>query len=302
MYIPPYLPYLNFVENIIGFTDQAVAIGFFSHLMYCAFFVPKKLKVERLPRLMLMYMLNHLIFSCITIPYQGYMAIDWHVENAYNPYMIFWLGLTMNVYMVVTPLQVLFLTLDRCLILMFAEYYQERQKRLLFVVCLLCIFGFGAMVYVICLMELPLPLDKVKQCDSYPCLASKSKSLHVFYCKIIFGLLNVILGAVFFFALRKRNSKQIKNRIIKFTIMAEILFNVLPAWSSALFNNLFADNIANYLGQYVGMCATCDAVMCSIVYSAIFLRNGLSFSRVSTMSTVSQSWATSSVSNKGSRS
>ncbi|KAI1731270.1 hypothetical protein Ddc_00075 [Ditylenchus destructor] len=198
MYLPPYLPYLNFVENIIGFTDQAVAIGFFSHLMYCAFFVPKKLKVERLPRLMLMYMLNHLIFSCITIPYQAYMAIDWHVENAYNPYMIFWLGLTMNVYMVVTPLQ--------------------------------------------------------------------------------------------------------KNRIIKFTIMAEILFNVLPAWSSALFNNLFADNIANYLGQYVGMCATCDAVMCSIVYSAIFLRSGLSFSRVSTVSTVSQSWATSSVSNKGSRS
>ncbi|KAI1703735.1 DAF-16/FOXO Controlled, germline Tumor affecting [Ditylenchus destructor] len=304
MHIPPYLPYLNFVENIIGFTNQAVAIIFFSHLVYCAFFKPKKLKMDKLPNLMLMFMLNHLFWSCITIPYQAYMAIDWHPDrNEYNVYTIFWLGLFMNAYMVITPLQVLFLTLDRCLILMFAHLYNERQRRLLFVVSCISQLCFVAMIFTICLMELPLQLDKVKECDSYPCLAVKSKSLHLFYSKIIIGLLNVILGIAFFFALRKRNTKQIKNRIVKVTIVAEILFNVLPAWSSALFNNLFADNIANYLGQYVGMSVTCDAAMCSIVYSIIFLKsNVLTFSRLSIVTTTKTTpIASTSITNKAYR-
>ncbi|KAI1703736.1 hypothetical protein Ddc_16433 [Ditylenchus destructor] len=201
MEAPAYLPYLNFVEDIIAFVNQVLAIIFFAHLIFCVFFQPKKLKfTSKLPSIMLMFILNHLFWSCTAIPYRAYMAIGWRVDhNEYNPYLIFWLALSMNAYMVVSPLQ--------------------------------------------------------------------------------------------------------KNRIVKLTIIAEVLFNVLPAWSSALYNNLFAADIANYLGQYVGMSMTCDAAMCSIVYSVVFLKNNvLTFRRLGVGNTnTTAAWATASMSRNSSR-
>ncbi|KAI1701478.1 DAF-16/FOXO Controlled, germline Tumor affecting [Ditylenchus destructor] len=286
MVVPFYLTYLNFAENIIGFLNQATAIVLFSHLLYCVFFKPRKLKVEKLPSLMLMYILSHWFWCCITIPIQAYMAIMWRPDrNEYNPYLIFWIGFWLNGYMVSNPLQVFFLTLDRCLILTFAETYNDHRRRIIFIVSCSSVIIFLAFAFIISLLELPLDLDKVKNCTSYPCVVIKFKGLHVYYSKIVIGTLNVIFGVGFFIALKRRNSKQIKNRIVTVTILAEIFFNVLPGYCSSLFNSISGDNIANYLGQFVGMFLTCDALFCSIIYSRIFLRRADNTTPVSKIST-----------------
>ncbi|KAI1713408.1 cytochrome p450 domain-containing protein [Ditylenchus destructor] len=161
----------------------------------------------------------------------------------------------------------------------------DHRRRIIFMVCLSSVIIFLAFAFIISLLELPLDLDKVKNCTSYPCVVIKFKGLHVYYSKIVIGTLNVIFGIGFFIALKRRNSKQIKNRIVTVTILAEIFFNVLPGYCSSLFNSISGDNIANYLGQFVGTFLTCDALFCSIIYSMIFLRRTGNTTAVSKIST-----------------
>jgi hypothetical protein len=71
------------------------------------------------------------------------------------------------------------------------------------------------------------------------------------------------------------------NRLVKFTIIFEALFSILPAFTSILFNLVTGEPSANYIGQYGIALSYVDIACCTIFYSWVVMKNGKSVGKVS---------------------
>lgn len=85
----------------------------------------------------------------------------------YDPYVLFFTGLGVDIYYAVSPIPLFFLTVDRCLILSSTYAYGHRSKRLLFLVELVTlVFAVGVTVAV-SLVELPFDDVTGEQLSSF---------------------------------------------------------------------------------------------------------------------------------------
>ncbi|KAI1732430.1 hypothetical protein Ddc_01294 [Ditylenchus destructor] len=208
-----YLPYLSFVEYVIALISQIVAITLLSYLALCFLFNRKRMTVDTLSKSMLVYLFYHIIFSPFGILYHGYMVIKWRPEfNNYDTNVVFWLGIFGVNYYAISPIPVLFLTLDRCLVLSrISACYNENIRKTLFLTSILVIVFCFVGSTVIFLLELPLDQDKVCHCVNFSCLILKYKTRPQQLPRLAVESLNLLFSLYFFRALKKPRCKNLSD-------------------------------------------------------------------------------------------
>ncbi|KAI1695476.1 hypothetical protein DdX_19562 [Ditylenchus destructor] len=231
-----YLRYMNFGENLIILLSQLITITLFSNLIYQSQFR----RNSTLPR-------------------------D---------------GLWMSAYITADPLLVLMLTVERCISLQFPTYsfsITESRKKyvkpaVLIIMLILTAAAVGANTFVY-LLELPLDLKRVSNCELFACLMIKSRSLPQFVWKSVTSCANLLTCFTFLYLLRNSTSaKIIKNRVVKATMLFEVCFNAIPGIAGYLFVIIVGETPANYVGQYAVMLCYVNALCSSVFYSKLMLR------------------------------
>ncbi|KAF7638061.1 hypothetical protein Mgra_00002514 [Meloidogyne graminicola] len=279
----PYITYLNFAEHIIGLICQLFTIVIISILLIIYNFNNGLLKVKHFSRSMLFYLSVHLFCSTLGIPHLIYKVCWWKPleiqdkNSAYNPYILFWTGLPELSYMSVAPFCVLYLIIDRCLALRLPT---NRTNKLIFFISIIIAFLIYCSSLLIYIEELPLDLTKVSRCELASCLMIKYRNILQLSTKMIIGTFNVIFCLLFLYLLAKSGKgKNLKNRVVKYTIMLEILFNVLPGYSAVIFNVITGIPSSIYIGEFALVFCAIDAAICSSIYLKLFLvkKNTTSF-------------------------
>uniref|UniRef100_A0A914HWU9 Uncharacterized protein n=1 Tax=Globodera rostochiensis TaxID=31243 RepID=A0A914HWU9_GLORO len=289
------IDFVNFGEHLVVLLCKFVSISLLSSLLLIAHFWPNKLQVNGLSPAMRLYMCTHCACSAIAIPYQLYTLI-WAVlqfvehpeapASPYSPQVLFWTGIFEGNYYAVAPITVTFLAIERCLTLQFGGVNSNFSciNKLLCAVGGLVILVAWCASTVTYLTELPLQLDKVSKCSVVSCLAIKTLSLAQTCIKNTFGLLNICFCLIFLRMLRSFSAaKNMKDRVIKFTIFAEIAFNVLPGLVILIFNSATSISLASYAGEIGITFCNIDAFVCSIIYWRLLMKpNAASANAIST--------------------
>lgn len=92
----------------------------------------------------------------------------------YNPYVLFWTGLGIDVYYGLAPVALFFLTLERCFALIWTYKYHAAAKKIMLVVELMVIAACLAICVGICVVELPIDEEKGSRCRSKKCVIQSS--------------------------------------------------------------------------------------------------------------------------------
>lgn len=141
-----YLTFLIFDENVAVLIIQLITLPLDINLLITSAFYPKKLTVSShasgtehgaLSKSMAALISTHAISMALMLPYLGYVVTAWRVpevqpRNAavFNPSLLFWLGVSCNLTLVIPSAAVFFLTLDRLLTLTWGHAYGRREKTL----------------------------------------------------------------------------------------------------------------------------------------------------------------------------
>ncbi|KAI1708529.1 hypothetical protein Ddc_14321 [Ditylenchus destructor] len=281
-----YLTYLNFGETLVTLLCQITSLILNLNLVYISRFKPKFLLVKGLSTSLMAYLYAHIFIGMFALPSNLYMGFNWRPPSSAasnsNPYMLYWLGLSATNYYTASPVLVLMLTLDRCVSLKLPSYSLFPVSGKGKFLKLALVWTMLAMVLIFCigntwvyLLELPLDLTRVSNCEVFPCLAIKNRSFPQFIFKVVISVINLVSCTLFFYMLKHSGkAKFIKNRVVKNTILFELCFDVIPSITGLMFNMIVGETPANYLGQYTVMLCCLDAACCSIFYSKVMLRSG----------------------------
>uniref|UniRef100_A0A915CVS0 G-protein coupled receptors family 1 profile domain-containing protein n=1 Tax=Ditylenchus dipsaci TaxID=166011 RepID=A0A915CVS0_9BILA len=190
----------------------------------------------------------------------------------YEPYLLFWMGMFAVNYMVACPLNVLLLAVDRCLSLKLTINYTRRFRKWVIWVGVAVILGVVMASTYVYLMDLPLDLTKVARCETFTCVLVKYRNLPQLFAKVVFATANVLFSAIFFYLLKKNVQSKVNDRVVKNTILLEIVFDVIPAYSAFCFNMIAGEPSANYVGQFAITACVLDAAFCAVFYSIAMFR------------------------------
>ncbi|KAI1694794.1 hypothetical protein DdX_19936 [Ditylenchus destructor] len=118
--VPPHhLTYFTFADNAVILCFHTVAISFYTRILYCYYFKRNKLKTSSMAKSLLIFLWTHLICAISDVPYHTYVVVKWNPANQenYDPYVLYWTGISVSIYYNLTSLSVLLLSLDRLLTL-----------------------------------------------------------------------------------------------------------------------------------------------------------------------------------------
>ncbi|KAI1706795.1 hypothetical protein DdX_12787 [Ditylenchus destructor] len=242
-----HLTYLNYGEAWIRVAAQFTTIALMSNIIFCALAPKRALLTVRvtLSRSLMVYLWYHAITSATSLPYNIYVVAKWHAPVSikginvplYDPYWLFWTGIWPATYSSMNPVAVLILTLDRILVLSCHEWYKIRVQKLAVTFGALIIVALGVACVSLFFLELPLDLGKAVYCESFPCINLKNSSLPQLGVKLTSGVMAVVCMLWFFYLIKKYpGNLKINDRVVKITIIFEILFDVMPAFSLILFD------------------------------------------------------------------
>ncbi|KAF7632995.1 hypothetical protein Mgra_00007577 [Meloidogyne graminicola] len=211
------------------------------------------------------YFLFHLFctFTCLAYPICEFIrwksleetirTFDLRTPN--EQIILFWTGIWQLNYYACAPIATFILMLDRCLIIWFSNRNVNKYSELL-------IKWIGTTFLVICyltslifyLNELPLNQTSTQTCRYVDCLMTIYQNRFQLFIKNMFSISNLICCIFFFWSLKhfsnqsQTSAKILKNRMVKFAIYMEILFEVIPG---AFFNFLFIIKIIYLIFLYI---------------------------------------------------
>ncbi|KAI1709023.1 hypothetical protein Ddc_14040 [Ditylenchus destructor] len=271
----PYVTYINFGEGIITVIAQSICISSMGHLLYCAAFGKNRANIPKLSSSIIVFLATQTILHASCLPYHIYMMIFWGGSvNNYDTYSLFWLGISTMMLITVQPVPVFFLTLDRCLVLKMPLRYTGVYQRWIVVASIVTIVSVLIVSLICTLVELPLPVEKLRNCALFSCLLLKSKAYVAQTLKIFFGTTNLLASIYFLYALRTAKA-DLKNRVIKITLIVEMCLNLFPTYVVQMFNIIVGETWGSYFGNTQVMCCTCEAAFCGIFYSKVFLKQSV---------------------------
>ncbi|KAI1696687.1 hypothetical protein Ddc_20219 [Ditylenchus destructor] len=222
------------------------------------------------------FLYTHLILSTASTPYHLYLVGWWRPPNTtlsplYDPVWLYWTGLLGFDYMFVARLPVLLLIVDRCLIFHFSVRYNGKLRNIVSCAGIAAIvITFFAATW---LVFLGYPTQADQSCETLSCLLRKSVILPLLLTKSICAILNTTGCLYFMFLLKKTTQLRLRDRVVKFTIIIEVLLNVIPSFFFYILNLVTSGVIANYVGGLGGTLVTLDAALCAIFYSVILLKH-----------------------------
>ncbi|KAI1703813.1 hypothetical protein DdX_14649 [Ditylenchus destructor] len=191
----------------------------------------------------------------------------------YDPYVLYWTGISVSVYYNITSLSVLLLSLDRLLALKFPYRYKGRMEAWVPSVTVITIIGYSVVPIVLYLMALPLELEKVKFCQSQSCTLTRSKSSITMYLRFSTMLANFGISGYLLWLFRAvGNTDRLSNRAVKMTITLEILLNAFPSAVAQIGVSVFDFNFVNHVGPMQSVLITSNIAFCAIYTWSILLR------------------------------
>ncbi|KAI1695747.1 hypothetical protein DdX_19410 [Ditylenchus destructor] len=149
---------------------------------------------------LLIFFWTHLICAVSDMPYHTYVVVKWNPANQenYDPYVLYWTGISVSIYYNLTSLSVLLLSLDRLLILRFFHHHKNKNLKKWFLrVTVIFLLGYSIYPTVDYLMLLPLEKDK---------------------------FINLLISAYFLWTFRKVSTKE---RVIAFNALPSVMVTVL---------------------------------------------------------------------------
>uniref|UniRef100_A0A914PWV8 Vomeronasal type-1 receptor n=1 Tax=Panagrolaimus davidi TaxID=227884 RepID=A0A914PWV8_9BILA len=180
---------------------------------------------------------------------------------------------------------VLFLGIERCLLLLFPYDFDEIKRKIFAIIEIIFIFGLILLyLFVNILSEIPT-IERTK-CYAFGCMMTEHhkelydhKSLYI-YVRYVVALLNCIIGSVLFFIFyQKSKQNQVNghfvrssrnNKLVLWTITVAFLFDFLPHFAAFCSKTFFNINPNQYIGPYGLIFTTLDVVICAEVSRRIF--------------------------------
>uniref|UniRef100_A0A914H6G7 Uncharacterized protein n=1 Tax=Globodera rostochiensis TaxID=31243 RepID=A0A914H6G7_GLORO len=269
-------------------------------LLLLARFRPAVLHVPELSRALVVYLCFHCAGAILSLPYNAYVLIkfyygtdDWvnfvktelvtrlssfliRPKNVqYTPrsvYTIFLSGQWLITYTAISPLVILFLTMERCFIIKLATNpaKRERIERWMCrasIATLLAAFLASTCIY---MAELPLDIDNLKfiNCESASCLMVKWRNLPQMFFKGSVSFLNIFWCLYLLYSLRTLSAmKKLKNHLVIVTLCFAFCFDFVPAIVSIGFCIFGLGLISNVAST----CTALDVCCCAIFYSLVFV-------------------------------
>ncbi|KAI1708069.1 hypothetical protein DdX_12014 [Ditylenchus destructor] len=183
--------------------------------------------------------------------------------NLPGVYYDVWWSYWASTYMLVAPVAIFFLTLDRFLALRMGIRYNSKIKKVisrLDIIMLIALFAFS---FVNVILDYP---------DYFPAPPIMNRILDAMHhsLKITFGIVNLIMNCVFFYQLRQTKLTFLRDRIVKISIICDFFFEVIPALSS-VYTHIFSTYTE--IGNHLLLLTSINAAICSIYYTwAMFAR------------------------------
>uniref|UniRef100_A0A914H7V2 Uncharacterized protein n=1 Tax=Globodera rostochiensis TaxID=31243 RepID=A0A914H7V2_GLORO len=264
----------NAVFKQFTFVCLVITCTLMVRLLLLARFRPAVLHVPELSRALVVYLCFHCAGAILSLPYNAYVLIkffygtkSWHTPSTI--YTIFWLGIWQNTYTAISPLAVLFLTMERCFIIKMATNPAkgERFGRWMCrasIATLLAAFSASTAIY---MAELPLGIDSLN-CESVSCVMLKWGNLPQMFFKGSVSFLNIFCCFYFLYTLRTISAmKKLKNHLVIVTLCFAFCFDFVPAIVSIGFCIFGLGLISNVAST----CTALDVCCCAIFYSLVFV-------------------------------
>ncbi|KAI1706694.1 hypothetical protein DdX_12904 [Ditylenchus destructor] len=265
-----YLPYLALVENIIAISSQFIAIGLWIEILHANFVCRQRLRCE-IADSMLLFLVCHTLFSISDLPYRIYAIVQWQ-KLTEHPYLAFWVNILDGNYFATAPCFLLFLTIDRLLVLKLSYAASQTARKILLYSTVALVIFLVAGSTVIFLVELPLDLEYAKKCTAISCIVVKFKGLPQLVSRITFDTLSLCCSSLFFYLLPETGKSKQNNRVVKFSIFCEVLLNIIPGYVNLAFNSITGKNASSYVGEYTKMFFMIETACCAVYYSCVFLK------------------------------
>lgn len=114
-----YRPYLSIVETSICIVGALIAIVLYSRLIYHSATHSLRLRVQQLSKSLWTYLVVHCVGCALILPTNFYQLLRWSPSGGvFDPYTLYWLGQLQATYYTVSPIPILFLTIDRSLVVL----------------------------------------------------------------------------------------------------------------------------------------------------------------------------------------
>ncbi|KAI1691833.1 hypothetical protein DdX_21609 [Ditylenchus destructor] len=248
-------------QDAIIIASSILAAALFFHTLYVYFRGGASLRVRTLSRCMISYMVFNAISIALATPKYTYALFDESIPE--------WTWLLSNVNLVLEPLTVFFLALERCVTILFM-WNTKKKETIVFVCNIIC--------NIACILSIVLP-----KCLQYlwkwlfkeRLAFSGFDIFYIFILKMTVGVLNAFLCAFLCWkvrAIQKRTSqKSTTSRIVIISCVTELLLEFFPNLTAVIITMMGYNYIfSKYTGPYSKTTQCINVLICAIIYSRTF--------------------------------
>ncbi|KAH7707742.1 hypothetical protein AAVH_25021 [Aphelenchoides avenae] len=273
---------LRLAQNVICILCKTITIAVLSAVVSRTFIRRLNSKVP-MSRQMWAFIWCHLLNCCYSITYHLYCAMLWRgLETRYDPYVLFWTGLGIDIYYGLSPIPLFFVTVDRLLTLLLPLRYSESARRSLFWTEIVTLIICTGICVGICVVELPLDEATAGLCVHVSCFMVKYHVFLILHMKTIFGVLSLLGSVVFVSILRRNKNIHVSDRMVRMTIYIEIFGCVIPGLVGLVYTSITNVNLAKYIGEFSTFLLAVDGTIFSVVYFFAFYRRSAPVVNVTT--------------------
>lgn len=189
-------PYIIFVECII--ISFLLVGSFCSFLQLLYFHWSGKFVYFDITTSMVVFMCSEIVLDIAAFVYVGYLAIWWRGQSAtYDAYWMFWTGFPDSVILILAPISVVFLGLDRCVSILTLNNHQKARSIIMTCATFLAM-SIDLTVATILHVIPSWPTKSETTCRSFGCLGPNSAGQTYTTCRYVTSIANVIIGICLF--------------------------------------------------------------------------------------------------------
>ncbi|KAI1695002.1 hypothetical protein DdX_19809 [Ditylenchus destructor] len=276
--------YVHLTLHILTVLTHAISAILMLRVVYYSIFKRKYMEVKSLSICLWAFLILHISFVPMIVSFDIYLIYEWtpnDIEVDYDPHILLLLGMWPALYYMFSSLSALCLTIERCLVLQLPVSYKTVTNRLLYPFEFL-FFIIASILYIgRNLLELPLDVDKLKDCQIFTCVTVKYPSSIPGTVKLCFCLLNLVLLAHFTYILRGHYAYRTRDRLAQITIITEVIFDTIPVLFVKLYKVFGGSPLVVQTGTKFGelqkWLLTVHVLLCAICYHRLLLKtsNGI---------------------------
>ncbi|KAI1704488.1 serpentine type 7TM GPCR chemoreceptor srbc domain-containing protein [Ditylenchus destructor] len=207
------------------------------------------------------------------------MVFMWDPAGYANPKMVFWSGLIPGCLIPATPVGVLFLSLERLIIIKYPlGICSERIRKVFAISSVVITVALFLVNFVISFVHPPKELDRSEaNCFSFACLSSFSSISFYAIDRFVVAVPNFVISLVFLICLYKRQGsseaskrRKMSDRIALLAVLLCLTFDLLPSTINLVYTYVFSGNLSRQIGPYRQLTSSMNALGCALVNIKVF--------------------------------